>query len=98
MSCFRNPSISAVSPRLALVGAHSPVIATVDLQSDRYLQHSVIQLLVNICGSCVVKYASKISASVPHYSWVYSNSIWYRSPVVFYVRKLPIRYCNLAKP
>jgi hypothetical protein len=27
---------------------HRPVIATVDLQNDKYLQHSVIQFLVNM--------------------------------------------------
>jgi hypothetical protein len=75
MSCFRNSSISTVYPCLTLFGVHSHVIATVDLQSDIYLQHHVIQFLVNIVGSYVVNSASRIGVSVPHSSWVYSNSI-----------------------
>jgi uncharacterized ion transporter superfamily protein YfcC len=75
MSCVVNSSINAISPFLALVGAHSPFIATVDLQSGKYLQHSVIQFLVNIVGSYLVNYASRIRVSVPHSSWVYSSSI-----------------------
>jgi hypothetical protein len=54
MSCVVNSSISAVSPCLTLVGDHSPVIATVYLQSEKYLQLSVIQFLVNSVGSYLV--------------------------------------------
>jgi hypothetical protein len=63
-----NLSINAVYPFLAVVGAHMPDIATVDLQSDKYLQYSVFQLLVNIVGSYLENSASKIGVVVPHSS------------------------------
>jgi hypothetical protein len=59
MSCIVNSSINAVSPFLAVVGAHRPAITTVNLQIDNYLQHSVIQFLVNIVGSYLVNSAKK---------------------------------------
>jgi hypothetical protein len=61
-------SINAVSPSLAMFGAQNPDIVTVDLQSDKYLNHSVIQFLVSIVSSYLVKSASKIGLAVPHSS------------------------------
>jgi hypothetical protein len=68
MPCVVNSSINAVSPPLSVFGAHSPDIVTADLQSDKYLQHSVIQFLVSIVGSHLVKSAPKIVVAVSHYS------------------------------
>jgi hypothetical protein len=66
MSCVVNSSINAVSPFLPVVGAHRPDIATVNLQSDKYLQHYVIQFLVNIVSPYLVNSSSKIGVAVPH--------------------------------
>jgi hypothetical protein len=63
MPCVVNSSISNVSPSIAMLGVNSPDIVTVDLQSDKYLQHSVIQLLVSIVDSYLAKSASKISVA-----------------------------------
>jgi hypothetical protein len=69
MPCVVNSSINAVCPSLAVVGGHSPDIVTVDLQSAKHLQHSVIQFLVSIVGSSyLVKSTSKIGVAVPYSS------------------------------
>jgi hypothetical protein len=59
MSCVVNLSINIVSPSLAVFGVRSTDIVMVDLQRDKYLQHSVIQFLVIIVGSYLAKSASK---------------------------------------
>jgi hypothetical protein len=75
MYCVVNSSINDVSPFIALVGSHRHVIAVVDLQSDKYLQNSVIHFLVNIVGSYLVNYVSRIGVLVPDSSWVHSINI-----------------------
>jgi hypothetical protein len=96
--CIMNSSISAAFLNLPFGGDQRPKIVTEELHSVRYLQHSVIQFFVRIVCSYIAKFASSIGVVVLHYSWVYSRSIWYRSPVVSCVRRLPTRYCNWPNP
>jgi hypothetical protein len=68
MPCAVNSSINAVSPFIAVVGAHRAYIDMVDLQSAEYVQHFMIQFLVHIYGSYLVNSASKIGVAVTHSS------------------------------
>jgi hypothetical protein len=96
--CIVHSSISSASLNLPFVGDQRPEIVTEELHSERYLQHSAIQLFVrNVC-SYLGKLSSGIRVAVPHPRWVYSMSICYRYPVVSCVRRIPIRYCNWSNP